>query len=114
MQYGRMFLAGDAAHIVPPTGAKGLNLAISDVHYLSQAFDAHYQGQPTKLQAYSDTALKRVWGSVRFSWWMTVLLHRFPDQSPFEQRAREEDLVYLAQSEAAQTSVAEQYVGLDL
>ena len=114
MQYGRLFLAGDAAHIVPPTGAKGLNLAISDVHYLSTAFAAHYSGEPAKLQSYSDTALRRVWASVRFSWWMTVLLHRFPDQSRFEQRAREEDLTYLASSQAAQQSLAEQYVGLDL
>ncbi|NNC79356.1 MAG: 4-hydroxybenzoate 3-monooxygenase [Acidimicrobiales bacterium] len=115
MQYGRMFLAGDAAHIVPPTGAKGLNLAIADVHYLSEAFDAHYGGgDSTKLDGYSETALRRVWSSVRFSWWMTVLLHRFPDQTPFEQRMREEDLAYLTRSEAAQRSVAEQYVGLDL
>ena len=114
MQYGRLFLAGDAAHIVPPTGAKGLNLAISDVHYLASAFAAHFAGNSADLDAYSQTALRRVWGSVRFSWWMTVLLHRFPDQSPFEQRAREEDLSYLARSEAAQTSVAEQYVGLAL
>ncbi len=114
MQYGRLFLAGDAAHIVPPTGAKGLNLAIADVHYLSTAFAAHFAGSPTELESYSETALRRVWGSVRFSWWMTVLLHRFPDQSPFEQRAREEDLNYLSRSKAAQTSVAEQYVGLDL
>ena len=114
MQYGRLFLAGDAAHIVPPTGAKGLNLAISDVHYLSEAFAAAYNGSANKLAAYSTTALARVWGSVRFSWWLTVLLHRFPDQSPFEQRAREEDLNYLAGSEAAQTSFAEQYVGLNL
>ena len=114
MQYGRMFLAGDAAHIVPPTGAKGLNLSISDVHYLATAMAAHYSGDPGQLASYSETALRRVWGSVRFSWWMTVLLHRFPDQSPFEQRANEEDLHYLSRSEAAQTSVAEQYVGLDL
>jgi p-hydroxybenzoate 3-monooxygenase len=114
MQYGRLFLAGDAAHIVPPTGAKGLNLAVSDVHYLSEAVAAHYAGDPTPLDAYSATALQRVWSSVRFSWWMTVLLHRFPEQTAFEQRAQEEDLVYLAASRAAQTSVAEQYVGLDL
>jgi len=75
---------------------------------------AHYSGDPGQLASYSETALRRVWGSVRFSWWMTVLLHRFPDQSPFEQRANEEDLHYLSRSEAAQTSVAEQYVGLDL
>lgn len=114
MQYGKLFLAGDAAHIVPPTGAKGLNLAIADVHYLSEALFAHYDGDPAPLDAYSATALRRVWSSVRFSWWMTVLLHRFPGQSAFEQRAREEDLSYLTRSESAQTSVAEQYVGLDL
>ncbi len=114
MQHGRLFLAGDAAHIVPPTGAKGLNLAIADVHYLSKALAEHYSGQPERLESYSATALRRVWSSVRFSWWLTVLLHRFPNQSPFEQRAREEDLAYLASSVAAQTSFSEQYIGLDL
>ncbi len=113
MQYGNLFLAGDAAHIVPPTGAKGLNLAIADVHYLSGAFVARYGGDATKLEAYSETALRRVWSSVRFSWWMTVLLHRFPDESPFDQRMREEDLAYLTRSETARASVAQQYVGLD-
>ncbi|MEM9135452.1 MAG: 4-hydroxybenzoate 3-monooxygenase [Actinomycetota bacterium] len=114
MQYGRLFLAGDAAHIVPPTGAKGLNLAISDVHYLSAAIAAHYSGDPAPLASYSDTALRRVWSSVRFSWWLTTLLHRFPSQTDFDQRAQEQDLAYLASSTAAQTSFAEQYVGLDL
>ncbi len=114
MQYGRLFLAGDAAHIVPPTGAKGLNLAISDVHYLAEGIDAHYRGDPAPLASYSDVALKRVWSSVRFSWWLTTLMHRFPSQSSFEQRAREQDLAYLASSTAAQTSFAEQYVGRDL
>lgn len=115
MQYGNLFLAGDAAHIVPPTGAKGLNLAISDVHYLSQALiAAHTKGDGSLLADYSTTALSRVWSSVRFSWWLTVLLHRFPSQTSFEQRMREEDLNYLARSEAAQQSLAEQYVGLDL
>lgn len=115
MQYGRMFLAGDAAHIVPPTGAKGLNLAISDVHYLSNAFDSHYNsGDGKPLESYSETALGRVWSTVRFSWWMTTLLHRFPDQTPFEQRMQEEDLLHVANSEAAMRNVAEQYVGLDL
>lgn len=114
MQWGRLLLAGDAAHIVPPTGAKGLNLAIADVHYLSEALEAHYDNNPTPLENYSATALRRVWSSVRFSWWMTVLLHRFPDQTPFDQRAQEEDLAYLARSEVARASVAEQYVGLDL
>jgi p-hydroxybenzoate 3-monooxygenase len=114
MQYGNLFLAGDAAHIVPPTGAKGLNLAIADVFYLSRAFVERYAGDDTSLQNYSDTALRRVWSSVRFSWWMTVLLHRFPDETAFEQRMREEDLAYLTRSETARASVAEQYVGLDL
>ena len=115
MQYGRMFLAGDAAHIVPPTGAKGLNLAISDVHYLSNALDSHYNtGDGAPLGAYSETALDRVWSSVRFSWWMTTLLHRFPDQSAFKQRMQEEDLTHLAKSDAAMRNVTEQYVGLDL
>ncbi len=115
MQYGRLFLAGDAAHTVPPTGAKGLNLAISDVHYLSDALDHHYNnGDSTPLEVYSQTALNRVWSSVRFSWWLTTLMHRFPGQSPFEQRMQEEDLDHLASSDAAMQNVAEQYVGLDL
>ena len=115
MQYGALFLAGDAAHIVPPTGAKGLNLAISDVHYLSNALDSHYNGgDRSKLEEYSQTALNRVWSSVRFSWWMTTLLHRFPEHTAFEQRMQEEDLGHLAKSESAMRNVAEQYVGLDL
>ncbi|MEM7323639.1 MAG: 4-hydroxybenzoate 3-monooxygenase [Actinomycetota bacterium] len=114
MRYGNLFLAGDAAHIVPPTGAKGLNLAIADVHYLSEALTDRYRGERTKLDDYSAKALRRVWSTVRFSWWMTVLLHRFPDESPFEQRMREEDFRYLSGSEAARASVAEQYVGLEL
>ena len=114
LQWGRLYLAGDAAHIVPPTGAKGLNLAISDVHYLSEGFAAHYRGDEAPLAAYSDTALRRVWSAVRFSWWMTTLLHRFPDQSAFDQRAQEEELRYLASSPSAQASLAEQYVGLPL
>lgn len=114
MQYGRLFLAGDAAHIVPPTGAKGLNLAISDVHYLSSALAGHVRGEGAALEHYSQTALHRVWSSVRFSWWLTVLMHRFPAESPFDQRMREEDLAYLTRSTSARTSLAEQYVGLDL
>ena len=114
MQYGTLFLAGDAAHIVPPTGAKGLNLAIADVHYLGEAFAAHYDGHAGPLADYSQTALRRVWSSVRFSWWMTTLLHRFPDEAAFDLRMREEDLAYLARSETARASVAQQYVGLDL
>lgn len=113
MRYGRLFLAGDAAHIVPPTGAKGLNLAVSDVYYLSRALIAHYaDGDDDHLDRYSDTALRRVWGAVRFSWWLTMLLHRFPDQTPFDQRAQEQELSYLASSLNAQTAMAEQYVGL--
>ena len=114
MQWARLFLAGDAAHIVPPTGAKGLNLALSDVHYLSQAIAAQYAGDPAPLENYSATALRRVWSAVRFSLWMTTLMHRFPDQSAFDQRAQEEDLRYLASSRAAQSALAEQYVGLPL
>lgn len=112
MQYGNLFLAGDAAHIVPPTGAKGLNLAVSDVRYLSRAFINHYQGDDSYLEGYSDMALRRVWGAVRFSWWLTTLLHRFPDQTPFDQRAQEQELSYLASSPAAQSALCEQYVGL--
>ena len=112
MSYGRLFLAGDAAHIVPPTGAKGLNLAVSDVRYLSRAFIRHYAGDDAYLESYSDMALRRVWGAVRFSWWLTALLHRFPDQTAFDQRAQEQELSYLAGSVAAQTALSEQYVGL--
>jgi p-hydroxybenzoate 3-monooxygenase len=115
MRYGNLFLAGDAAHIVPPTGAKGLNLAVSDVHYLSNGLIAHYKaGRTDELDRYSDRALTRVWGAVRFSWWLTSLLHRFPDQTPFDQRTQEQELAYLASSQAAQTAMAEQYVGLPL
>lgn len=112
MSHGRLFLAGDAAHIVPPTGAKGLNLAVSDVRYLARAIVDHYAGRPRLLSSYSEMALRRVWGAVRFSWWLTALLHRFPDQSDFDQRAQEQELFYLASSTAAQTAMAEQYVGL--
>jgi len=112
MRYGRLFLAGDAAHIVPPTGAKGLNLAISDVFYLSRALIAHYRGSDRYLESYSDMALRRVWGAARFSWWLTMLLHRFPEQTEFDERARESELDYLARSENAQGSLCEQYAGL--
>lgn len=113
MRYGNLFLAGDAAHIVPPTGAKGLNLAISDVHYLSRALADHFgSGDDGYLDRYSEMALRRVWGAVRFSWWMTKLLHRFPEQTEFDQRAQEAELDYLASSAHAQASVAEQYAGL--
>lgn len=113
MRYGRLFLAGDAAHIVPPTGAKGLNLAVSDVYYLSRAFIDFYVNKSTRyLDSYSAMALRRVWGAARFSWWLSMLLHRFPDQTEFDRRTQEADLDYLASSEAAQRSVCEQYAGL--
>ena len=115
MQHGRLFLAGDAAHIVPPTGAKGLNLAVSDVHYLSLALIAHYRnGDDALMAGYSATALKRVWGAERLSWYLTNLLHRFPDQGPLDLRMQEDELNYIASSEAAMRSLAEQYVGLPL
>jgi p-hydroxybenzoate 3-monooxygenase len=113
MQYGRVFLAGDAAHIVPPTGAKGLNLAISDVFYLSRALAWFYANDRADyLESYSSLALRRVWNSVRLSWWLTNLLHRFPNDTAFDQRIRENELDYLAKSEPAQASLAEQYAGL--
>jgi p-hydroxybenzoate 3-monooxygenase len=113
MRHGRLFLAGDAAHIVPPTGAKGLNLAVSDVYYLSRALVEAYRSRNTRyLDAYSDTALRRVWGAARLSWWLTHLLHRFPEDTPFDERARENQFDYLVSSEHAQASLAEQYVGL--
>ncbi|HVO46244.1 MAG TPA: 4-hydroxybenzoate 3-monooxygenase [Steroidobacteraceae bacterium] len=113
MRHGRLFLAGDAAHIVPPTGAKGLNLAVSDVYYLSRALAAFYgSGTTALLDAYSDTALRRVWSSVRISWYLTLLLHRFPGSSDFDQRAQEYELEYLRNSPHAQIALAEQYAGL--
>jgi p-hydroxybenzoate 3-monooxygenase len=113
MRYGRLFLAGDAAHIVPPTGAKGLNLAASDVHYLSRAFAEFYETKSAAgLDAYSHRALARVWQAERFSWWMTRLLHRFPESSGFDQKVQMAELEYLAQSRSAQAALAENYVGL--
>jgi len=113
MQHGRLFLAGDAAHIVPPTGAKGLNLAASDVHYLCRALVAHYRKKDdTPLGAYSDTALARVWKAERFSWWMTMLLHKLHAETSFEAQMQRAELDYLASSRAAQTALAENYVGL--
>jgi p-hydroxybenzoate 3-monooxygenase len=113
MRYGALFLAGDAAHIVPPTGAKGLNLAVSDVFYLSRALTQFYRsGSKHDLDNYSDTALRRVWGAARMSWWLTMLLHRFPGESPFDERMRLNQFDYLLGSEHAQASLAEQYVGL--
>ncbi len=113
MRYGRLCLAGDAAHIVPPTGAKGLNLAVSDVFYLSRALTEFYGGGRTHyLDCYSDMALRRVWSSARVSWWLTLLLHRFPDETPFERQMRFNQFDYLQASGHAQASLAEQYVGL--
>jgi p-hydroxybenzoate 3-monooxygenase len=115
LRHGRLFLAGDSAHIVPPTGAKGLNLAVSDVYYLGNAIIDHYEsGSTTGFDTYSDRALARVWKSVRFSWWMTTLMHLFPDQGAIGQRIQEAELDYLADSEAAQVAMAENYVGLPL
>lgn len=113
MRFGRLFLVGDAAHIVPPTGAKGLNLAASDVHYLFEGLREYYaDAKESGLDAYSDRALARVWKSERFSWSMTTMLHRFPDTGAFGQRIQHAELDYLFSSHAAMTSLAENYVGL--
>ncbi len=113
MRYGNMFLAGDAAHIVPPTGARGLNSAASDIYYLYHAMLDHYKkGDDSGLESYSNKALARVWKGQRFSWWMTMLLHKFPENSAFDQRMQETDLDYLLSSEVAMASLAENYVGL--
>jgi p-hydroxybenzoate 3-monooxygenase len=113
MRYGNLFLAGDAAHIVPPTGAKGLNLAAGDVAYLSRALIERYkQGRRDGLDAYARVALARVWKAERFSWQMTQMLHRFPEASGFDQKMQAVELEYLFSSTAAQTALAENYVGL--
>ena len=113
MRYGNMFLAGDAAHIVPPTGARGLNSAASDIYYLYHGLLDHYEkGEDAGLDAYSQKALARVWKGQRFSWWMTTLLHRFPDNSEFDNHLQQTDLEYLFSSESALASLAENYVGL--
>jgi p-hydroxybenzoate 3-monooxygenase len=113
MRFARLFLAGDAAHIVPPTGAKGLNLAASDVYYLSSALAEFYQEKsPAGLDAYSGRALARVWQAERFSWWMTSLLHRFPEASGFDRNIQRAELEYLTRSRTAQQLLAENYVGL--
>jgi p-hydroxybenzoate 3-monooxygenase len=115
MRFGRLFLAGDAAHIVPPTGAKGLNLAASDVHYLASGLIEHYHGRSTAgLDAYSGRCLRRVWKAVRFSWWFTSLMHKFPDGGEFGQKIQEAEIDYTLGSHAAQTALAENYVGLPL
>lgn len=113
MRYGNLFLAGDAAHIVPPTGARGLNSAGSDIYYLYHALVSKYkEGDNTGLDTYSEKALARVWKAQRFSWWMTTMLHSFPDSIEYDQRLQDTDLAYLFSSEAAQRSLAENYVGL--
>jgi p-hydroxybenzoate 3-monooxygenase len=113
MRYGNLFLAGDAAHIVPPTGARGLNTAGSDIYYLYQAMLAHYKNDDSSgLDQYSEKALARVWKAQRFAWWMTTMLHNFPDTSEYDQKLKEVDLTYLFSSDAGQSSLAENYVGL--
>jgi p-hydroxybenzoate 3-monooxygenase len=113
MQYGRLFLAGDAAHIVPPTGAKGLNMAVADVVLLAEAFGTYYrENSEALLEAYSSRALERVWKAIRFSWWMTTLLHRADTGDAFAARLQQAELGYLRDSKAAQTALAENYVGL--
>lgn len=115
MRHGNLFLAGDAAHIVPPTGAKGLNLAASDVHYLSGAIVQRFRDNDSSgLDAYPARALQRIWKAERFSWQLTNLMHRFPDRSPFERRMQQAELDYVAASEAMQCAIAENYIGLPL
>lgn len=113
MRHGRLFLVGDAAHIVPPTGAKGLNLAASDVHYLFEALTAAIlDGDAAALDQYGPRALQRIWRAMRFSWWLTTLMHRFPDQTDFDQRIQEAELLQLEEMESAQVTMARNYVGL--
>jgi p-hydroxybenzoate 3-monooxygenase len=115
MQHGRLFLAGDSAHIVPPTGAKGMNLAFADVVYLSRALEQYFKHKRTEaLDGYSAKAQRRVWYAQRFSWWMTQIMHRFPDETAFDRKRQLSELDYLTSSEAASRSLAEQYVGLPL
>ncbi|HZR56618.1 MAG TPA: 4-hydroxybenzoate 3-monooxygenase [Terriglobales bacterium] len=115
MQYGRLFLAGDSAHIVPPTGAKGLNLAVADVRVLARALEAFYKNnRKDLLENYSQTCLRRVWKVQRFSWWMTSMLHRFHDENPFDHRRQLAELDYVTSSRAASQSLAENYVGLPM
>jgi p-hydroxybenzoate 3-monooxygenase len=115
LQYGKLFLAGDAAHIVPPTGAKGLNLAAADIKVLAQALDSYYaSGESDLLERYSDTVLRRIWRSEHFSWWMTSMLHRFPDGDRIQQRFQLSELRNVTTSHAAATLLAENYVGLPM
>jgi len=113
LRFGKLFLCGDAAHIVPPTGAKGLNLAASDVHYLFEGFREFFiEHSEAALDTYSARALARIWKAERFSWWMTSILHNFPDLDPFSQRLQEAELNYLIGSDRAAGVLAENYVGL--
>jgi p-hydroxybenzoate 3-monooxygenase len=113
LRFGRLFLAGDAGHIVPPTGAKGLNLAASDIHYLSEGLiEVYHEKSRAGIDAYSARALARIWKAERFSWWMTRLLHQFPEEGAFDARMQQAEMDYLAGSQAAQTSLAENYAGL--
>jgi p-hydroxybenzoate 3-monooxygenase len=115
MQYGRLFLAGDSAHIQPPTGAKGMNLALADVVVLARAIAEFYRsGREDLLHRYSQTCLRRVWKAQRFSWFMTQLLHRFPHETAFDRRRQLADIEYIAGSKAASTALAENYAGLPL
>ena len=115
MRHGRLFLAGDAAHIVPPTGAKGLNLAVSDVIMLSEAVAAFFaSGDEAELDRYSVRALARVWKAERFSWWFTGLTHRFPNMDDFDRRIQTAELAYIKSSTAAQKALAENYIGLPI
>jgi len=113
LSFGRLFLAGDAGHIVPPTGAKGLNLAVSDVNYLSKGLIGYYKnGSEEGLKNYSEKALRRIWKAVRFSWWMTMMLHNFPEEGEFGSKIQRTELDYLFSSRAAMSALAENYVGL--
>jgi p-hydroxybenzoate 3-monooxygenase len=115
MQSGRLFLAGDSAHIVPPTGAKGMNLAVADVRVLSRAIEAHYKsGRDDLLENYSKTCLNRVWKGQRFSWWMTQMLHRYGSDVDFDTKRQIAEIDYVTGSEAAMTSLAENYAGLPM
>jgi p-hydroxybenzoate 3-monooxygenase len=115
LQFGRLFLAGDAAHIVPPTGAKGMNLAFADVHYLAEALCAFYRGNDAEaLKDYSNTCLRRIWKMQRFSWWMTTLMHRFDHEPAFDSKRQLAELEYVTSSRSAATSLAENYVGIPL